>query len=296
MFGIRRFRISALCAALILFSGSNAFAEKNAPAAVSDVKEAPEDVWSMSFSRMDEHDVSVVFNESISSRVDSLPLPNAMVIQIKLKSVSEAGFPTDSEFPLITQFEEVATDLIHLNGGVSLGRVTTNGIRLLFALVPEGTSAIEGGLKDAAETLSYEVDVRIRPDPSKDVYWQALYPTPDERQVMGDMEVLRALNEGGDDSSAKRQVDHWAFFKTKTSAEQFAEWCEQSKYRNVVVEKSKQGLSGPVEWAVHFSHDGTMMLNDITGHTISIDRKVREVGGEYDGWETQVILPADGAQ
>ncbi len=35
-------------------------------------------------------------------------------------------------------------------------------------------------------------------------------------------------------------------------------------------------------------HEGTMELEDITHHTIAINRKVRELGGDYDGWETTI--------
>jgi hypothetical protein len=31
-----------------------------------------------------------------------------------------------------------------------------------------------------------------------------------------------------------------------------------------------------------------MVLEDVTRHTIRIGRKVRELGGTYDGWETSV--------
>jgi len=31
-----------------------------------------------------------------------------------------------------------------------------------------------------------------------------------------------------------------------------------------------------------------MELADIMGHTIAINRKARELGGNYDGWETSV--------
>jgi len=31
-----------------------------------------------------------------------------------------------------------------------------------------------------------------------------------------------------------------------------------------------------------------MVLEDITHHTITLNRKVRELNGDYDGWETSV--------
>ena len=40
--------------------------------------------------------------------------------------------------------------------------------------------------------------------------------------------------------------------------------------------------------AVRFAHEGTMVLADITHHTLEINREVRSLGGEYDGWETSV--------
>jgi hypothetical protein len=32
-----------------------------------------------------------------------------------------------------------------------------------------------------------------------------------------------------------------------------------------------------------------MLRDDISGHTLELSRKAKELGGEYDGWETMVM-------
>ena len=53
------------------------------------------------------------------------------------------------------------------------------------------------------------------------------------------------------------------------------------------VEK-QDGEDEKEEFVVQYGHSGTMNLGDITHHTIGSDRKARELGGRYDGWETSV--------
>ncbi len=40
---------------------------------------------------------------------------------------------------------------------------------------------------------------------------------------------------------------------------------------------------------VRSSHSGTMIPDDISGRTMAQHRKARELGGDYDGWDTSVM-------
>lgn len=76
---------------------------------------------------------------------------------------------------------------------------------------------------------------------------------------------------------------HWAYFADPSDAHQFADWAEANGYLVESVAPTEDGQS-----AVRFAHEGTMMLADITRHTLAIDREARAFAGRYDGWETSV--------
>jgi hypothetical protein len=52
--------------------------------------------------------------------------------------------------------------------------------------------------------------------------------------------------------------------------------------------KVRVTIRKPTEMRVCFTHVGTMSLEDITHHTIPINRRAGELKGKYDGWETSV--------
>ncbi len=111
-----------------------------------------------------------------------------------------------------------------------------------------------------------------------------MYPTPDDWQMIKDLGVLDALRDRGDDSEKSREITHWAYFPDAAAARQFSDWAAAAGYR--VAERQAPETEGKP--GVSFMHVGTMTLEDVTHHTITIGRKVRELGGEYDGWEASV--------
>ncbi|MCA3843963.1 MAG: ribonuclease E inhibitor RraB, partial [Burkholderia sp.] len=97
------------------------------------------------------------------------------------------------------------------------------------------------------------------------------------------MRVLDALRQQGDVGDVSRRVMHWAYFPDPSDAHQFADWAEAKGYPVESVAPTEDGKS-----AVRFSHEGATTLADITRHTLVINREVRALGGDYDGWETSV--------
>jgi hypothetical protein len=123
----------------------------------------------------------------------------------------------------------------------------------------------------------------MKSDDSHSGYWQGLFPTDDDWQVIQDLEVIEALQKEGDDGAASRCIDHWAFFPSQPAAEQFSRWAQERGYSSFTTEIAEGG-----SFHVRFSHEGTVKLPDITSHTIALRRKAAELGGNYDGWETPV--------
>lgn len=246
------------------------------------------DNWGMYFSNMGGHPALTVFDDGISKQIGDSKLPNSIKIKLYLRDVRDDGLPTSEEGERLIRLGPVIENAISEHGGLFLGRVTTNSVRWNIGLVPKDTDRIERFLQQASEEHSFKYEVFVKSDPEKTAYWKDLYPTDDDRQVMTDMEVLQALSDRGDDQNAERPVEHWIDFQSKETADQFAKWGNEAGYQEVEVIRHKVGLLARTNWSVSLKHSGTMLLNDITHHTLKLSRKARELGGVYDGWETQV--------
>lgn len=227
---------------------------------VKDPNMESSDVWGMYFSNMGGHTAMTVFDDGIAERINALELPNSIKIKLHLEQVREDGLPTTNEGDRLMVLGPIVEDVINDNGGLFLGRVTTNGVRWNIGLAPEDTANMEARLEQASIEHWFRYDVFIEPDPDKAAYWDDLYPSDDDRQVMQDMQVMDSLRSHGDDQNAVRKVDHWSYFDDADSARQFAEWLTNEGYESVKAEKQKSGLFAKPTWRVTNSHDGTMLL------------------------------------
>lgn len=284
--GVHDLRYSVLiciCAFLVL---ATAVASPNGD--VGHKMHASSDNWGMYFSNMAGHSALTVFDDGISETIDGIDLPNSIKVKLYLNETRADGLPTTNEGERLMQIGPVVENAISDNGGLFLGRVTTNKVRWNIGFAPADVSKIERALQQGSEAFRFRYELYVESDPTKTAYWQDLYPTDDDRQVMADMEVTQALSERGDDQYAERPVEHWAYFESKAEARTFANWGVENGYKDVEVFQQKDGLLVRSKWLVRFKHHGTMVLNDISHHSIKLSRQAREHGGVYDGWETPV--------
>lgn len=246
----------------------------------------PEDAWRIYFADMGGFPASIVFNDGIARRINDLPLEYAMKVRIPLKAPRRDGLTTNEEAGAINPLDEQLDSIITAHKGEYLGRVTNNGARWMLALVPPGPRALEAELQAAAEAAGYLLEIHVEHDPDKTVYWQDLYPSEDDRQVMVDMEVQRALSEAGDNADKVRRIEHWTYFREEDAAHGFSEWATGKAYLDVQLVTPAE-TEKPL-WLVRMAHEGTLRPGDVSGHSLAISREARNSGGQYDGWESPV--------
>jgi hypothetical protein len=179
--------------------------------------------------------------------------------------------------------EDALRSLLELHGGVYAGRVTVGGLRYLNVYTAETEVAWSLRLRKLAEQHGYDIRFMMRPDPNRTGYWEDLYPDEDSWQLIQDMRVVEELMRKGDDGTASRPIEHWASFPSAEIAKGYSEWLGTEGYGVDRIEVRDDGSHG-----VHFTHEGTVQLSEITRHTIALQRKAMEMQGEYDGWETPV--------
>ena len=241
------------------------------------------DAWGTFPARMGDHQAFISFNHSFAEVAENDPRTSLLSVRVALAHPTPDGLPSGDEFADLTKIEDLLDAAVIAKNGVQVGRVTVDGNQDFLFYVPFDEEAAAEIVDSLAEQTTYALQYAYQDDPDKETYWRTLYPTADDWQLMRDMRVLDALRQKGDVSDTSRRVMHWAYFPEPSDAHQFADWAESRGYLVESVAPTEDGKS-----AVRFAHEGTMALADVTRHTLAINREVRSLGGEYDGWETSV--------
>ena len=77
------------------------------------------------------------------------------------------------------------------------------------------------------------------------------------------------------------------------SAAKFVKWALTGSHKH---DAASSGVDDDGEHCVRLYHVGTTRQNELSDHTIQLNRKATELGGRYDGWETQVVRRKAAAQ
>jgi DNA-binding phage protein len=98
--------------------------------------------------------------------------------------------------------------------------------------------------------------------------------------------VAELLSEHDGRLDQARPVQHWAYFPTDESRAQFSAFIAQ-RFSNIDAHVSP--VSRGKEYAVTFWHTGTPDAESMTEITSALSLAADSCGGEYDGWETQIL-------
>lgn len=246
--------------------------------------------WSQYYASVNDSPASFIFDDGLSGSINDASQTHALKIEIKLKSVRDDGLPAPDEWTNLNALIDELEARIRKERGLILGHATYSGHRWIIALVHEDSNnKLRDDLRVIASANAYSIDLFYEEDSEKSAYWSDLYPDEDSRRVLNDGLVLNSLAENGDDPEAIRPVNHWSYFKDKTAALEFSTYLTSEGYEGVEISKHKDGVFSKPHWLVRSRHEGTMLLNDITSHTLKHDRKARSLMGHYDGWEALIV-------
>jgi hypothetical protein len=232
---------------------------------------------------------SIFYDQGISETLDEVAPRELLKVRAVFKQPRPDGLSSNEEYPALAALEDDLSTLTQQHQCLYVGRITVGGHRQFHIYTPD-TDAKRWGqeLESLGRRHGYLLTFDLRHDEEHEGYWNELFPNDDDWQVIEDLRLLDALKQQGDDGTASRQIDHWAFFSSQAATEEFSRWLDQQGYVGTVTEVADGG-----RFRVSFSHTGTVQLSEITSHSISLRRKASDLGGEYDGWETLVCAGED---
>lgn len=241
--------------------------------------------WEVFPRAMKDYQAFVFVDVGIAERVVDAPRALAQ-LRLAYESPSPNGLPTRAEFDPVNAIEDKITDFSNETGDEYVGRITVAGIRVFYVYTEKDEAAWRSFTSAIAAETGYDIRLSYRYDPDHRGYFDDLYPTQIDWQVISDLRVIEALESHGDDGSAPRKIEHWAYFDSQESAATFVAW---AKGEGLKPDRENSHQTEDGRYCVRLFHHGTVKLEDINHYTVALKHKAAEYGGEYDGWETMVL-------
>jgi len=134
--------------------------------------------------------------------------PTQVRVIVPFVNPREDGLISDKEeVELLWQLEdELREALAESCDAISVGRVTTSGVRDFAFYAPEGQMVEAHAQRVFAAYPQYEVDVRVEADPDWEFFSEFLMPSPFEHLRMVMERDLDTLEQAGDDLDAPREI------------------------------------------------------------------------------------------
>jgi hypothetical protein len=239
------------------------------------------DEWLVFPCQMGEHGAWILYNHGIRDQLAEIAPPNLLRVRVAFKRPRPDGMYREEEANSLDALEDELLNLVQHGESVFVGRYTVEGHRHFLIYTPHAELTWAHWIDELSRRTGYELALIWEPDPEQRGYWDELFPSADDWQVVKDLQLLKVLQREGDDGSTPRRVAHWAYFPTRIAAAQFTQWAQAQGYDVQPVQTTDDG-----RFCVPLAHVGPVELREINSHTIPLRRKASELNGSYDGWET----------
>jgi len=243
--------------------------------------------WNFYLCNVNDVVASVFLDLGIRNAVPDKGKPNLLWVWVYLKWPREDGLSASSEFDSLKAIEEKLTEvMVDRLDAVLCGRITTDGRREFYYYAPR-SERLEAAVEDAmSQWRDYEFDCGSKEDPEWRQYLDVLYPSDEDRQRIENRKVLEVLQHKNDTLKTPRDVWHWIYFRTETDREDFWNSVSPLEYR---VQSQPQSGRSDFPFGLCIIRFQSINPAEIDNAVIELFRLAKKHGGDYDGWETQVI-------
>jgi uncharacterized protein (TIGR01619 family) len=246
------------------------------------------DNWKFYFCKVNDSLASIFVNVALRCDVPIGSKPWLLWVWVYFQSPRPDGLSDGKEAPTLFKIEESLTAEISKQcGGIACGRITTEG-RREFYFYGETKDALRDAVTTAMRGFhEYKFEMGEQEDSLWEQYLNVLYPSPQEFERIKNREVLDVLAEHGDVPGASRDVQHWMYFKTRNSRALFKEAVVREGYR---IESESDLEDGELPFGISVIRNQSVEQDSIDTTVGELVKLTEQFDGEYDGWETQVVM------
>ena len=223
--------------------------------------------------------------------IESLPDSRSELIWIwiYMKAPRPDGLSSNEEFEKLNAIEDALTARLEKECNACIaGRITGDSRREFYYYGRKPSNLHRLVDHELSNFPGYRFDCDTQPDPEWRQYLDVLYPTAESYECIKNMSVLQELGSLGDNPDIVRPVWHYVFFDSDDDARnRFIEWSKVNNFE--VTDRVRGDAPGELEpGMVCVVQSHTTRPDDIDNSVIQVFRAARDLGGEYDGWETRV--------
>lgn len=207
--------------------------------------------------------------------------------RIRVNAPKDNGLPTREESSTIYELEKALDAALWAHcGALRAGMVFSNGFRKVYFYMKADEDLTEVLDKILARFDEHDVELATWSDPKWEGYLETLYPNPLGFQYISDRHTVEALKEEGDPLTTPREVTHWIYLPSEEAQSKFLVQANMQGFKITTLEDSKEGK---LPLKVVMSRVDKVTLHSIYPVTEKLWILTNKLGGEYDGWECQVV-------
>jgi hypothetical protein len=207
-------------------------------------------------------------------------------ILIHTKTDHGEGLPSPEEFDTLDKIEDAYLEILSGHDGIFAGRATYNNKRVLYAYSNLDEETFTSEIVRVGREHDYDIGMLHEDRGELEVYFEDLYPNDSERALMHIDTILGILREHGDLLNEPREISHWSYFPSEAIALDYITWLTARGYDCDVPHPLEKDDD---TWSVRFTHQSIPDRVNLFQRIQLLTENARTLGGNYDGWETQVI-------
>lgn len=240
------------------------------------------DDWEFYSLLVDDKPASIYLDLGLADEAPIRSQPDLAYIRVVMQRPRSDGLSSQEEFDDLIAVEDALTNhLREVENITYVGRNTSGGNRDFYFYTGEPAGFSTWANAALARHRHYQFDIGGRPDPNWDTYLGFLYPSLDDLQRIRNRHVLEELANNGDQIARPRTIDHVALLPSATANENLNRYLrglgfaidEPTTYGGSIVARFRR-------------QDRPQAIDEIV---LPIAQRVRELGGEYDGWGCEVV-------
>lgn len=244
--------------------------------------------WDFYFREMDGDPASIFLDLALVAKAPMQSRPYGAIVRLFMREPRADGLSSSKEHDRLIELENhlVAT-LSKSARALYAGRITCGGWRDFWFYVADPKPWKQRVARALEKFSEYEYSAGAKLDRRWKTYLELLYPSDENMERIQNRRVCDALQEDGDALTQPRDIDHWAYFPDASSRSRFLRSVTRKGFQVRELFEESDGSERP--FVAHLFRVDVPSHDEIDAVTLPLSRAAQKVGGDYSGWETQLI-------
>lgn len=241
--------------------------------------------WEFYIAPIDDHPASVFVDLKQIETAPDGTRPWLLRAVVRMNAPRDDGLTDPDEVHVLDAIEDALfAAVVRSLRARYVGRITTRGAREHFYYAASGAGFSEAVATAQLRFPQYTFECFDQADPRWETYATVLFPGELDLQSIHNRRVVSRLSENGDDLSQPRNVEHWIYFPSEESRDQFLVQIAGNGFR--AESFLDEDSSVTFRFGVRLIRSDRVDLETIDGLVTDLFLRAKSCGGEYDGWST----------